>query len=117
MTTYERIKDACKARGVAITAMEKDLGFGRGSIGKMKNGKQGSTSAERLQKIADYLDVPIAQLTGAETSNDNYYIDPEVQEIAEEMATRSELKVLFKASRKMTKEQIEAINQMINTMK
>ena len=62
MTTYEKIKKLCEANGIAITAMEKDLGFGRGSIGKMKNGKQGSTSAHRLQKIADYFDVSVDYL-------------------------------------------------------
>lgn len=67
MTTYEKIKALCKSKGIAITAMEKELGFGRGSIGKMKNGKQGSTSADRLQKIANYLNVPIAQLTGQDS--------------------------------------------------
>jgi transcriptional regulator with XRE-family HTH domain len=54
----------CQAKGIAITALEKELGFGRGSIGKMKNSKKGGTSSDRLQRIANRLNVPIAQLTG-----------------------------------------------------
>ena len=54
MSTYETIKDLCKQHSIAVTALEKDLGFGRGSIGKLRNGQ---TSAERLQKIADYFNV------------------------------------------------------------
>ena len=54
MSTYETIKDLCKQHSIAVTALEKELGFGRGSIGKLRNGQ---TSAERLQKIADYFNV------------------------------------------------------------
>ena len=54
MYTYETIKDLCKQHSIAVTALEKELGFGRGSIGKLRNGQ---TSAERLQKIADYFNV------------------------------------------------------------
>ena len=44
------------------------------------------------------------------------YLDPEVAVMAQEMATRPELKVLFKASRNVSKESIEAINNMIEKM-
>ena len=54
MSTYETIKDLCKQHSISVTALEKELGFGRGSIGKLRNGQ---TSAERLQKIADYFNV------------------------------------------------------------
>lgn len=64
MSTYEIILKLCKQRGIAGTALEKELGFGRGSIGKLKNGK---TTAERLQKIADYFGVTVDYLmTGEE---------------------------------------------------
>ena len=49
----------CKERGIAVTALEKELGFGRGSIGKLRNSQ---TSAERLQKIADYFNVTVDYL-------------------------------------------------------
>lgn len=59
MSTYETIKELCQDKGIAITALEKELGFGRGSIGKLRNS---NTSAERLQKIADYFNVTVDYL-------------------------------------------------------
>ena len=65
MSTYEVIKQLCDEHGIALTALEKELGFGRGSLGKLKSG---GTSAKRLQKIADYFDVPINYLMSGEAS-------------------------------------------------
>lgn len=66
MSTYEVIKQLCDEHGIALTALEKELGFGRGSLGKLKSG---GTSAKRLQKIADYFNVSINYLMTGETSD------------------------------------------------
>lgn len=62
MHAYYIIEALCKARGIAITALEKELGFGRGSIGKMKYAN--SARVDRLQAIADYFDMPLEFITG-----------------------------------------------------
>ena len=67
MTTYEIISDLCKKKGLAITALEKELGFGRGSIGKLRTG---STTSERLQKIADYFSVTVDYLIKGTNTGD-----------------------------------------------
>lgn len=74
MTTYEIIKELCKERGIAVTALEKELGFGRGSIGKLRNG---STTIERLQKIADFFNVSIEYLNSGTTSKPSLTIKDE----------------------------------------
>ena len=61
MTTYSVIEALCENRGIAITALEKELGFGRGSIGKLKNG--GSMTFKRLQMVANYFDVSVDTFT------------------------------------------------------
>lgn len=65
MSTYEVIKQLCDEHGIALTALEKELGFGRGSLGKLKSG---GTSAKRLQKIADYFSVSINYLMTGENT-------------------------------------------------
>lgn len=101
MSTYERIKELCNKKGIAQTALEKELGFGRGSIGKLRNG---NTTVERLQKIADYFGVTVGYLmTGKESdesessilieSNTPYYIDDETAKTAQEIYDND--KILF----------------------
>lgn len=53
-STFERIKELAKARGITLGALEEKLGLSRNSIYTIKNKKP---SAERLQLIADYFGV------------------------------------------------------------
>ena len=66
MTTYDVIAELCKERNLAITALERELGFGRGSIGKLR---KGNTTLERLQKIADYFGVTVEYLSAGKEKN------------------------------------------------
>lgn len=68
MSTYDTIKKLCDERGIAVTVLEKELGFGRGSIGKLKTG---NTSAIRLQQIANYFGVPVNYLLGSTEEETN----------------------------------------------
>lgn len=56
---YERVKNAAKSKKVSINKMEQDLGFARSYISKFRNI---TPSGDVLNKIADYLDVPIEYL-------------------------------------------------------
>lgn len=97
MTTYDVISELCKKRNLAITALERELGFGRGSIGKLRTG---NTTLERLQKIADYFGVSINYLTtGNEdvqtnqpssvlTSRDNRDIAKDLEKIMEKLTDK-----------------------------
>ena len=64
MTTYEIIEKLCDKEGIAVTSLETKLGFGRGSIGKLKNG--GGITATRLKLIADYFGVTVDYLMTGE---------------------------------------------------
>ena len=86
MSTYDRIADLCKKKGISVTGLETELGFGRGSLGKMKKG--GSTSVARLQKIADYFEVGVNELMDESDSVqtdalETYYYDAETMKLAE----------------------------------
>lgn len=82
MSTYEIIQKLCKEHGIALTALEKELGFGRGSLGKLKNG---GTSAARLQKIADYFGVSINYLISGEDKKEIQLQQKDERDIAKRL--------------------------------
>ena len=63
MGLYEQIKEVATAKGYSINRLEKELGFPRSSISKYN---KNIPSMEKIQKIADFLHVSIADITGEE---------------------------------------------------
>lgn len=115
MSTYEKVLELCKNRGIAQTALEKELGFGRGSIGKLR---KGNTSADRLQKIADYFHVPLTYLTSdQESGQPEYYIDPETAALAQKLLTDPDYRVLFDAAKSSRPEDMRMAAEMLRRFK
>ena len=54
MGLYENVKQAAKEKGYSINRLEQELGFSRSYIGKFKTI---TPSADKIQKIADFLNV------------------------------------------------------------
>ena len=64
MNSVDRVKTICKERGIAISRLEKDLGFSNGYIGQLR---KGVFPADRIKLISDYLNVSMDYLmTGKE---------------------------------------------------
>jgi transcriptional regulator with XRE-family HTH domain len=63
MNTVERIKTICKERKIAISKLEKDCGFANGYIGQLK---KGTMPDDRLNTVADYLNVSATELSKGE---------------------------------------------------
>lgn len=59
MGLYERVKEVAKSRGYSINRLELELGFARSSISKFN---KNTPSAEKIQQIADLLDVSVDYL-------------------------------------------------------
>lgn len=113
MTTYEIIKRFCDERGLAVTALEQELGFSRGSLGKIKDGR--TMSADRAQKLADFFGCSVEYLMTGE--NPEYYVNPDTAAIAQEIFENRELRTLFDAVRDASPEELEAIKNLYLTMK
>ena len=117
MTTFERIESLRKSAGISQGKLEKELGFSNGSISKWKTSKP---TTERLQKIADYFGVSIEFLMNGEEGNaaeESYYLSEDARDLAEFMFKNPEYQVLFDASRKVKKEDIAFVKQMIDRMR
>ena len=114
METYDVIKRLCEENGIAMTALEQKLGFGRGSIGKLKTSSRSMTS-ERLQKVADFFGVsPEYLMTGEQP--ESYYVNPETADMAQKLYDNKDLRLLFDASRNATPEQLRLIRDLVLQM-
>ena len=120
MSTYDRIADLCKKKGISVTGLEAELGFGRGSLGKMKKG--GSTSVARLQKIADYFGVGVNELMDESDSvqtvaPQEYYYDLETMKLAEALHKNKELRVLFDAAQDISSDDLYFVYGLVQRMR
>ena len=68
-----------------------------------------------IQKIADYFHIPKSVLI-EDKGNGPYYLDPEVAEMAQELATRPEMQIMFDASRNLSKEDIEMVTSLMEKL-
>ena len=63
MNSVQRVRSILKQRGIAVSKLERDLGFGNGYISQLR---KGVFPDDRLVMIANYLDLPTSFLTGEE---------------------------------------------------
>ena len=61
MNSVDRVKELCKNKKVAISRLEKDLGFGNGYISQLK---KGTFPSDRLIAISNYLNVSPEYIVG-----------------------------------------------------
>lgn len=114
-TVYERVKNLCKIKGVAIKEMEQDVGISKNATFKWKTS---TPSSKTVAKLAEYFGVsPNYILSGELTDKYEHYTDPETEELIEVIKTTPELKAIFRVTRSMPKERLEAIYNLIKDLK
>ena len=105
--------------GLTHQQMADKLGVSRSAIGMYENGER-EPNFETLELIADTFNVDMNYLLGkkptTEVIPDRYYLDDDARDMAQFMYENPEYKVLFDASRKVKKEDIDFVKQMIDRM-
>lgn len=121
MDIVDRIKKLCEEKKISIMQLELELGFSNGSISKWK---KSSPKVSNLEKVAQYFSVSIDFLLGKSTtkmhlpqSQTGYYTDPEVAQIAEELRTDPDRRILFDASKDLNKDDIDTVLKIIDGLK
>lgn len=61
---YDRIKAACAAQGLTVSAMCLQLGMSKSVMSDLHSGRKKTLSAETLRRIADHLGVSADSLLG-----------------------------------------------------
>ena len=141
MDSVEKVKILCKEKGIALSKIEKDLGFANGYIGGLK---KGVFPYNRLLAIADYLGVPAADIEGDEMKSgmrqslnrvqmpkkvirsrtdvfagdgEFYYMDKKSAELCQQLLDNKDMRVLFDAARDVKPENIQLAAEMLKRMK
>ena len=116
MSLYENVKSIAKSKGYSINQLEKELGFARSYISKFQ---KITPSMDKVQKIADFLEVSVDQLINGEKNEkqNGYYFNQETAAIAQEIFENKELRMLFDASRNATPEDLIAVRDVMLALK
>lgn len=104
MTIYQRIKDLANEKNISIRELESTLKLANGTVSKWQN----RANTEKLQKVADFFEVPIDSLLKEENDPISYYrIDTngldneEIDDMKKQLDTYTEfLKSQIKKNRK-----------------
>ena len=85
------------------------------AVGKWEKGTA-TPDYETLKKIAAFFNVTTDYLLGTPAPDTQYYDDPEVARMANELKNNPDLHILFDASKKLTKKDLEAVITIVQKM-
>lgn len=109
------------ASGFTQQEIADKLGISRSTIGMYETGAR-EPDYSTLEAIADLFNVDIDYLLGRTSKTtilpeSVYYLNDDARDLAQFMFDNPEYKVLFDASRKVKKEDIEFVKQMIDRVR
>ena len=110
-------------KGLSQQELADALGISKSAINMYERGER-QPNFETLELIADYFNVDVDYILGRTNkttriihpnpSGESYYLNDDAKELAQFMFDNPEYKVLFDASRKVRKEDIEFVKQMLD---
>lgn len=112
---YEIFASLCKKNGVTPAEVSRQTGIATSTLTNWKQGKY-TPKTDKLEKIANYFCVSVEYLMKGEDAT-NYYLNDEARELAQFLFENPEYKVLFDATRKVKKQDIELIREMIERVR
>lgn len=117
MDIYDRIKQLCDEAGIAITALETELNFGRGSLGKLKTGKVKTLSSQRAKMIAEKFGVSADWILGTSDvrKSADFYIQDNAAVKSEAMLEKQ--RILMESVAKLSEEQMDALIAVATQLK
>jgi transcriptional regulator with XRE-family HTH domain len=108
----DRLKEMKKKSGKTTEEIARAADVPFGTVNKILFGQTANPQLETVRKIVTAMGYTLNDLTPEATSDER-----EVYEYLEVLRTRPELKMLFKVSKNVTREEIEQVVRMIEAFK
>lgn len=106
--------------GLTQQQMAEKLGVSRSAVGMYENGER-EPNFETLELIADTFNVDMNYLLGKKPTTEvipnAYYLNDDARDMAQFLYENPDYKVLFDASRKVKKEDIAFVKEMLDRFK
>lgn len=115
----EMLKYLRTRENMSQAELAEKLGVAKSTISMYEVGRR-EPDFETLEAIADLFNVDMNFLLGkdgSENDAEQYYINEDVRDYAQFLFDNPEYKVLFDASRKVKKEDIDFVKQMLDRFK
>lgn len=126
--TSERLKELMTLKGLRQIDIAEKTGLGKSAISQYVSGKI-TPKQDKVYILAEGLNVSPTWLMGydvpmekeiistTQSQNTGYYTDPEVAKLAEELRTNPNGRILFDASKDLSKEDINVVLTVIEGLK
>lgn len=112
---YVNIKKRREELGLSQDALAKMVGYtNRSTIARIEHGDI-DLPQSMIAKFAKALQTTPARLMGLDGVED-YYVDPEVAELAQQLYERPEMRILFDASRNATTEDVKMAADLLDRL-
>lgn len=122
MEMGDAIKELRIKNGLTQEELANQLGLQKSAIAKYENGRVENIKRSTIQKMSSLFGVPPSHILGMDEDNkdnkpEHYYYNEDARKLLQDYNNRSDLKVLFDASRNLTVKDVEFIIDMIERMK
>ncbi|MBR0091723.1 MAG: helix-turn-helix transcriptional regulator [Lachnospiraceae bacterium] len=111
---YERYCELRDKAGLKDAQVARETGITKSTFSDWKQGRS-QPKREKLQKLADYFNVPVEYFTS--DNSQDYYFDKDAAIIAQEVFENPELRILFDAARDVKPENIKLAAEMLRRFK
>ncbi|EFG22724.1 DNA-binding helix-turn-helix protein [Veillonella sp. 3_1_44] len=116
-TIYDRIRERRIQLGLSQEDLAIKMGYkSRSTINKIESGAV-DIARNKIEKFAEVLNTTPAYLMDWNDTPKEYYIDPEVSKYAQAVKDNPNLRILFDASKDMSKDDIDFVVNMIEGLK
>ena len=119
MNTRNRLKELRIAKGLSQNEVAKIMGVGRTTYLKWESGENQPT--RKLKELSEFFGVSIDYLLGNSPApspeSGGYYTDPDVAQITEELRTDPDKRILFDATKDLSKDDINTVLKIIEGLK
>lgn len=119
MNTRNRLKELRIAKGLSQNEVAKIMGVGRTTYLKWESGENQPT--RKLKELSEFFGVSIDYLLGnspdPSPESGGYYTDPDVAQITEELRTDPDKRILFDATKDLSKDDINTVLKIIEGLK